>query len=69
MTRNNFGIHSTITSCLQGRTLTSKGDITKSRKDKYNLRGHSILTLPKVNGTKHGLNCGKKWNSLPDSIQ
>ena len=56
MTRKNFGVHSTITSCLQGLALTSKGDITKSRRDKYNLGDHSILKLTKVNGTKHGLN-------------
>ena len=58
MTRSSFGIQSTRNSCLHGRALTSKGDLTKSRKDKFNLKGHGILTLPRVNGTKHGLNCG-----------
>ena len=69
MARSSFGIQSTRNSCLQGRALTSKGDLTKSRKDKCNLRGHSILTLPKVNGTKHGQIAANKWNSPPDNIQ
>ena len=41
---------------------------------KYDLRGNNMLSLPKVNTTKHGLNsfryfAAKQWNSVPNELR
>ena len=64
----------TINSCFQGRAPSSIMNLIKTRDYKYNLRGKNILSLPKVNRTKHGLNsfkyyAAKQWNMLPDEVR
>ena len=64
----------TINSCFQGRAPSSIMNLIKTRDHKYNLRGKNILSLPKVNSTKHGLNsskyyAAKQWNMLPDEVR
>ena len=44
------------------------------RNNKYDLRGNNMLSLPKVNTTKHGLNsfryfAAKQWNSVPNELR
>ena len=43
------------------------------RNNKYDLRGNNILSLPKVNTKKHGLNsfkyfAVKQWNNIPNEL-
>ena len=49
----------TINSCFQGRAPSSIMNLIKNRDHKYNLRGNNVLSLAKVNSTKHGLNSFK----------
>ena len=46
----------TINACFQGTAPTCIKEAVKMRNNKYNLRGNNMLTLPKVNTTKNGLN-------------
>ena len=64
----------TVNSCFQGRAPSSIVNLLNVRKSRYNLRGTNMLTLPKVNSTKHGLRsfryfAPKNWNALPDAIR
>ena len=64
----------TINSCFQGRAPSSIINLIKTRDHKYNLRGNKVLSLPKVNSTKHGLNsfkyyAVKQWNMFPDVVR
>jgi len=61
-------------SCFQGKAPLSIMNLIKTRDHKYNLRGKNILSLPKVNSTKHGLNsfkyyAAKQWNMLPEEVR
>ena len=52
----------------------SISELLMLRSSSYNLRGHAILTLPKVSSTTYGLNswsyrASKLWNSLPNSLR
>ena len=64
----------TINNCFMGKAPRSIVNLISNRKTGYNLRGTNILSLPKVNTTRHGLTsfkyfAAKKWNMLPDNIQ
>ena len=62
----------TINSCFMGKAPRSIVNLISNRKTAYNLRGTNILSLPKVNTTRHGLTsfkyfAAKKRNMLPDN--
>ena len=64
----------TINNCFMGKAPRSIVNLISHRKTGYNLRGTNILSLPKVNTTRHGLTsfkyfAAKKWNMLPDNIR
>lgn len=45
----------TVNNCFLYKALTPIADLVKPRRTVYNLRGTKMLSLPKVNSTKHGL--------------
>ena len=52
----------------------SISELLMLKSSSYSLRGHAILTLPKVSSTTCGLNswsyrASKLWNSLPNSLR
>ena len=51
----------TINGCFQDRAPSGIMNLIKTRDHKYNLRGNNVLSLPKVNSTKHGLNSLKYY--------
>ena len=64
----------TINTCFQGTAPTCIKELVKMRNNKYDLRGNNMLSLPKVNTTKHGLNsfryfAAKQWNSVPNELR
>ena len=64
----------TINKCFQNRVPIGIRNLIKVRNSKYDLRGCNILSLPKVNSTKHGLKsfryfAAKQWNALPEEIR
>ena len=64
----------TVNSCFQGRAPASISNLINARKSKYHLRGTNMLSLPKVNSTKHGLRsfrnfASKNWNAMPDAVR
>ena len=64
----------TVNSCFQGRAPASISNLINVRKSKYHLRGTNMLSLPKVNSTKHGLRsfryfASKNWNAMPDAVR
>ena len=59
---------------FSGKASATIANLLKPRKNHYNLRGTNVLTLPKVNSSKYGLNsfkyyAAKVWNTLPDHIR
>ena len=59
---------------FQGRAPASINHLINVRTSNCNLRGVNVLSLPKVNSTKYGLECfsyyaAKQWNTLPDDIR
>ena len=64
----------TINSGFQGRAPATINRLINIRRSNYNLRGVSVLTLPKANSTKYGLKrfsyyTAKHWNALPKNIR
>ena len=64
----------TINACFQGTAPLCIKELVKIRNNKYDLRGNNMLSPPKVNGTKHGLNSFKyfaikQWNGIPNELR
>ena len=64
----------TINHCFMGKAPRSIVNLISNRKTGYNSRGTIILSLPKVNTTRHGLTsfkyfAAKKWKVLSDNIR
>ena len=64
----------TINACFQGTASTCINELVKMRNNKYDLRGNNMLSLSKVNTTKHGLNsfkyfAVKQWNSISNELR
>ena len=63
-----------INNCFQDKAPRPVADLVKLKKTDYNLRGTKMLSLPKLNSTKHGLKpfryfAAKTWNALPNAIR
>ena len=64
----------TINACFQGTAPKCIKELVKMRNNKYDLRGNNMLSLPKVNTTKYGLNsfkyfAAKQWNIIPNELR
>ena len=64
----------TINNCFMGKAPRSIVNLIRNGNTGYNRRGTNILSLPKVNTTRHGLTsfkyfAAKQWNMLPDNIR
>ena len=57
-----------------GNVPSSISELLTARNSIYNLRGDTILKLPKVNSTKYGIKswryqAARLWNNIPNNLR
>ena len=57
-----------------GNVPSSISELLTARNSNYNLRGDTILKLPKVNSTKYGIKswryqAARLWNTTPNNLR